>query len=1244
MLKIGNAKIAETVRFHVAESALCEIADGVELRDHVVIECGDHGYLHIGENSTVNYGTWINASGRVVIGKNVLIAPNASITSSSHRYATERPISLQGMEYGEVQISDDVWIGASASILIGANIGSGSIVAANSTVKSTYPASTILAGSPARAVSSRKNMVVAFYTLPFVIRNLPTLFSSIIDVYLPLANNFKLMGWRCIFIGTNELAKEYPHLEWFTPENHSADYSAFSGERWKPEWLNVLQGNPSPEHESFLDTLLSSLNPALLFCWNFDAHLKSACAKHEVAVLFNELGLLRPPNPMMYYSDPCGVNVSAGLSCEFESDLAKLGDAEAGYRLTMLDSVRENYRSSQERMPYLLVLLQVSDDSNVLLGSPFATMYDFIHCVSQATTGYEIPILLKPHPLDELPLLPNDIEVADKNASTTDLIANASAVFTINSSAGFEAALAGKPVYVLGKAPYSGLGITYDIASPESLSEIWHTHGCSPAGTDLRCAQIYDFCTNRYFANESNWADPSFHFSRLVNAAQRSDRKRNKWVDFEVALQQRQIAFLEDKCLELRTEVSSVGQIYEKQQGWISHLEEDNSKLGENNSKLEEDNSNLKIELQIKQKLALDLQSTISWRITRPLRFIRSFPSRAKANLRPLYQRRLWIARAYQIVKSLLGIVKRSIWTLASSDANNLKAIGTLSLKRRDHALSQVLTSEVVNIDVSVVTYNSSRWIERFFETLLNQRYPLSAINLIFVDNSSTDNTREVLNSLIDQHGHRFASAILIRKPNLGFGAGHDAAITFGQSPFVLVTNIDLEFEQDSLTELLAAVRVSGQEDVASWELRQMPYEHPKYYDPVTLETNWSSHACVLIRREAYQKVGGYEPKIFMYAEDVELSYRFRSFGYRLKYCPMAVVKHYSYEKAGEVKPLQFSGSTLGNAYVRLRYGNWKDRFAIIPLYCGLLAWPAPYSGAKKDVVRNIGLIIRNAFSMMHGKGKSTAYFPFRLFDYEMIREGAFLSLVRCIDGPLVSIIIRTYQGRDRFLREALQSALNQTYRHLEILVVEDGGDQMRAIAENYQNQVCSVRYVSCSKVGRSVTGNTGLSEAKGEYVMFLDDDDLLFPDHIEILMSELKNNSKLDAAYSLAVQVYTNRDGDDYQEIRFEDVSTFRQEWDYSVLQDHNFMPIQSVLFHRRLYEQWGGFEVDMDQLEDWNLWLRYGHGATFKYVAKTTSLFRVPANDKVRLERHLALHEAYEIARSRACYAISNLNLRPS
>ncbi|UXY15535.1 glycosyltransferase [Chitiniphilus purpureus] len=650
--------------------------------------------------------------------------------------------------------------------------------------------------------------------------------------------------------------------------------------------------------------------------------------------------------------------------------------------------------------------------------------------------------------------------------------------------------------------------------------------------------------------------------------------------------------------------------------------------------------ASLKGEVEILQSKYDKVINSSSWAITRPLRAGYSVLWRVKAILRGIYRASSGVARGRFFIRNAIDKGIRSILDLSSSRKQGIYALQALAAGRNDineRSEPEEFTN-LPEVDVSVVLFNSKKWIDAFLKSLAGIDYPKERLNLFFVDNSSSDGTADYIESKLATLRREYASASLLRQPNLGFGAGHNAAILSGKADYVLVTNVDLEFEIDSIRELMRHVVGKSAINVASWELRQLPYEHPKHYDPVTLETNWSSHACILMRRDAYLRVGGYEPRIFMYAEDVELSYRFRSFGYRLKYCPNAVVRHYSYAEAGQVKPLQFSGSTLGNAYVRLRYGTWMDKCAILPLYGALFFWPSQYPGAKKDVLRNVGRILRNFNHMLHGAGPEKVYFPFRIFDYEMIREGAFYEVARCITGPLVSVIVRTYRGRTRFLQESIYSLLNQTYRNLEVLVVEDGGAEMQAVVENISRYSgINVRYISCEKVGRSMTGNAGLAAAHGEYMMFLDDDDLLFSDHIEVLMAELIRSPKLDAAYALAVQVYTRRDDSGYQEERFEYVDTFRQEWDYSVLQDHNFLPIQSVLFHRRLYERWGGFELDMEMLEDWNLWLRYGFGASFKYVPKTTSIFRVPAEDNVRMQRHLALHAAYQMAKSKAQVAIA-------
>ncbi len=149
---------------------------------------------------------------------------------------------------------------------------------------------------------------------------------------------------------------------------------------------------------------------------------------------------------------------------------------------------------------------------------------------------------------------------------------------------------------------------------------------------------------------------------------------------------------------------------------------------------------------------------------------------------------------------------------------------------------------------------------------------------------------------------------------------------------------------------------------------------------------------------------------------------------------------------------------------------------------------------------------------------------------------------------------------------------------------------------------------------------------------MFLDDDDLLYADHVETLAGAIAASGS-PAAYSLAFEVGTEPDDKTiYREVYMRTPKLHRQPWDYEVLRDHNFIPIQSLLFERRLYEERGGFDTSLDQLEDWNLWLRYGYGNTFEYVAKTTSLFRTPARRVIRNQRVVALHAAYFRARDAA------------
>lgn len=108
------------------------------------------------------------------------------------------------------------------------------------------------------------------------------------------------------------------------------------------------------------------------------------------------------------------------------------------------------------------------------------------------------------------------------------------------------------------------------------------------------------------------------------------------------------------------------------------------------------------------------------------------------------------------------------------------------------------------------------------------------------------------------------------------------------------------------------------------------------------------------------------------------------------------------------------------------------------------------------------------------------------------------------MNAPLVSIIITTYK-RSAFLEDAIQSALGQTYKNIEVLVMDDNDSssnfsiEVRNAVNTIAQQDPRVHYYSMGKNGGAVRArNTGAQKAQGEYINFLDDDDLLLPNKIE--------------------------------------------------------------------------------------------------------------------------------------------------
>ena len=105
-------------------------------------------------------------------------------------------------------------------------------------------------------------------------------------------------------------------------------------------------------------------------------------------------------------------------------------------------------------------------------------------------------------------------------------------------------------------------------------------------------------------------------------------------------------------------------------------------------------------------------------------------------------------------------------------------------------------------------------------------------------------------------------------------------------------------------------------------------------------------------------------------------------------------------------------------------------------------------------------------------------------------------------DKPLVSIIINNY-NYDRFLAQAIESALNQTYPHIEVVVVDDGStDNSRTIIAGYGDRIIPILQEN-GKQGKAL--NNGFAHSQGDIILFLDSDDYLLPQAVDRIVSHWK-------------------------------------------------------------------------------------------------------------------------------------------
>lgn len=193
--------------------------------------------------------------------------------------------------------------------------------------------------------------------------------------------------------------------------------------------------------------------------------------------------------------------------------------------------------------------------------------------------------------------------------------------------------------------------------------------------------------------------------------------------------------------------------------------------------------------------------------------------------------------------------------------------------------------------------------------------------------------------------------------------------------------------------------------------------------------------------------------------------------------------------------------------------------------------------------------------------------------------------------SPLISIVIPTYNRPDH-LERALESALRQTYENIEIIVVDDGSELS---LEVFEEKYPSVRFLKNStNRGACYSRNRGLEIAKGDYINFLDDDDELFPEKIELQIDKFQKSEETNLGM-VTCHLVDCRSGKE-KAVRNEVQGNIYKK----MLSGFAVAGTEAMLFKKSVFDDIEGFDERLESSQEYDLFIRVSEKFRIDYVDK--------------------------------------------
>ena len=200
---------------------------------------------------------------------------------------------------------------------------------------------------------------------------------------------------------------------------------------------------------------------------------------------------------------------------------------------------------------------------------------------------------------------------------------------------------------------------------------------------------------------------------------------------------------------------------------------------------------------------------------------------------------------------------------------------------------------------------------------------------------------------------------------------------------------------------------------------------------------------------------------------------------------------------------------------------------------------------------------------------------------------------------PFISVIIPVYNG-EKTIRETIDSVLNQTYSNLEIIVINDGSLDL-TLNVIYTIKDSRVKVFSYEKSGVSISRNRGIERASGQFISFLDADDIWTPEKLEEQLKALQTNPQASVAYSWVDYIDENGDFFRHGNHITMNGNAYEQMLIQNILENGS-----NPLIRRQALINIGNFDQSLKFAEDWDMWLRLASRYNFVTVPYAHVLYR--------------------------------------